>query len=281
MAKDILLEAKLLRADISRKLDKLHEEMELFKAPVEPEQTKERVFVIFPLLPPEVQLKVWKEATAQEGTNLGLVTEVIFCPATKAHPNGRFVSPKQRSSLLYACTNSRNVVLKEMCTLAPLHKSDALRNPYIPVYYLRTDIIYLHIKTEENSLHSYTTSQLIPHEIMLNVLDQGITNLALNFDIWSCNALILENKIFKKLKNLFLVVSAPPDLRKGRHLCMYEGGHPNRHVTAYEDMMVPRFQEILQELKMQDPTWVPPAMRLVSVSDLPPDPMRLRAGRME
>ncbi|CAD6455218.1 177f4590-385e-4eaa-9cc2-c2030f7f65eb [Sclerotinia trifoliorum] len=224
---------------------------------------RDYVFVFFPFLPKELQLKIWKEAAIRKGTDLDIVTEVLYRPGTKAQPNPRFIPNKQYSSLFHTCRDSREVLFKQFYTHALQYEKEGLRVPYAPVYSHCDDIIYLQIDSNEY----YTTvaqEVLSQQSTIFNAVNQGVTNLALNFDIWSCYGLTHEIKALKKLKRLIFVVASPYRGHRGRYLRMYAVNNSEfRCFSIMESLMLFKLQEVFANLKEDDPKWVRPIVELV------------------
>ncbi|KAF7876381.1 hypothetical protein EAF04_001473 [Stromatinia cepivora] len=268
MTQDTLRNTTRIRADMRAKVNKWHAEIKPLIDPHEPSRPRERVFVFFPSLPKELQLKIWKEAAIRKGTSLDIVTEVFYRPGTKARPNPRFIPNKQPSPLVYTCQDSREVALKEFYTLALQYENKGLRAPYAPVYSHCNDIIYLQINdTEDRSIMVQEMQK--PQHTILNALNQGVTNLALNLDFWSCHALIRQIHSLKKLKRLFLVVAVPYRIHRGRRLCMYAvDNSERRRISIAESQMLPTLKQIFAKLKKEDPEWLPPIVELVGMRTL-------------
>ncbi|KAJ8063578.1 hypothetical protein OCU04_007447 [Sclerotinia nivalis] len=268
MTQGTLRNTARIRPDMRAKIEECHAELKLLLDPHECSRAKERVFVIFSSLPKELQLKIWKEAAIRKGTNLDIVTEVFYRPGTEARPNPRFIPNKQPSPLLHTCQDSREVALKEFYTLALQYENKGLRAPYAPVYSHCNDIIYLQINDAED--RSITVQEMQkPQHIILNALNQGVTNLAIKLDFWSCHALVRQIHNLKKLKRLFLVVAVPHRIHRGRRLCMYavDNSEPRR-ISVAESQMLPTLKQIFAKLKKEDPKWVPPIVELVGMRTL-------------
>ncbi|KAK8910113.1 hypothetical protein QC760_001087 [Botrytis cinerea] len=253
--------------------------MEIQPSPVTIEHRieKERVFTIFSSLPKELQLQIWKEAILKD--DIGHVTEVFYVSDSKtARPNPRFVPNRQPSPLFFACRVSREVALREFNTLFLQYGYKDLHAAPMPVYSRCSDVIYLQYKSVTNRSRDFTQDSLDAPYIVLNVVDQGITKLAINLCYWSCQALLREFDIFKKLNHLYIVVEDPDGAEphryntgyvpKGRRLYMCKELSESRNISLEESQILPTLKQIFAHMQKDDPGWVPPTVEVVCMREL-------------
>ncbi|TGO42120.1 hypothetical protein BHYA_0012g00350 [Botrytis hyacinthi] len=253
--------------------------MEKKLAPVtlEHRTATERVFTIFSSLPKEVQLQIWKEAILQD--DLCHVTEVFYVSdSNTAQPNPRFVPNRQPSPLFFTCRASREVAFEEFNTLFLQYGYKDLLAPSIPVYSRCFDVIYLQYKSVTNRSRDFTQNVLDAPYIVLNAVNQGITKLAVNLCYWSCQALLREFDIFKKLDHLYIVVEDPDGAEphryntgyvpKGRRLCMCKELPESRNISLEESQILPTLKQIFAHMQKDDPDWVPPIVEVVGMKAL-------------
>ncbi|KAF5876728.1 uncharacterized protein Bfra_003134 [Botrytis fragariae] len=237
----------------------------------------ERVFTIFSSLPKEVQLQIWKEAILQD--DLCHVTEVFYVSdSNTTQPNPRFVPNRQPSPLFFTCRASREVALQKFNTLFLQYGYKDLRVPSIPVYSRCFDVIYLQYKSVTNRSRDFTQNVLDAPYIVLNAVNQGITKLAVNLCYWSCQALLREFDIFKKLDHLYIVVEDPDGAEphryntgyvpKGRRLRMCKELPESRNISLEESQILPTLKQIFAHMQKDDPEWVPPTVEVVGMRAL-------------
>ncbi|KAF7918803.1 uncharacterized protein EAE98_009581 [Botrytis deweyae] len=238
---------------------------------------RERVFTIFSSLPKELQLQIWKEAIFKD--DLGHVTEVFYVSDSKtAQPNPRFVPNRHPSPLFFTCRVSREVALGEFNALFLQYGYKDLRAPSIPVYSRCSDVIYLQYKSVTNRSRDFTQNALDAPYIVLNAVNQGITKLAVNLCYWSCQALLREFDIFKKLNHLYIVVEDPDGAEphryntghvpKGRRLYMCKELLEPRNISLEESQILPTLKQIFAHMQKDDPEWVPPTVEVVGMREL-------------
>ncbi|KAF7943484.1 hypothetical protein EAE96_011409 [Botrytis aclada] len=254
-----------------------NKEIKLSPVTLEHKTERERTFTIFSSLPQELQLQIWKESIHED--DLGHVTEAFYVSDSKtAQSNPRFVPNRQPSPLFFTCRVSREAALEEFNTLFLQYGYKDLRAPSIPVYCRRSDVIYLQYKSVTNRSRDFTQNALDAPYIVLNAVNQGITKLAVNLCYWSCQALLREFDIFKKLNHLYIVVEDPDGAEphryntgyvpKGRRLYMCKELPGSRNISLEESQILPTLKQIFAHMQKDDTEWVPPTVEVVGMRAL-------------